>query len=114
MPRPTRDGRRPTTRNRHSKSLHLTTKKLPRPPHDLSSLGRGLYQRVADRLGVDPTYVSRVARSERRSKIIEDVMRREVRKIVERVTKQRVGLGNKPGGKAITKNVRTKTSAKRT
>ena len=65
-------------------------------------------------LGVDPSYVSRVARSERRSKVIEDAMRREVRKIVERVIKQRFGLGNMPGGKAVGKNVRTKTSVKRT
>ena len=92
----------------------MTTVTSRPPPGDLASLVRGLYRRVADRLGVDPSYVSRVARSERRSKVIEDAMRREVRKIVERVIKQRFGLGKMPGGKAVGKNVRTKTSVKRT
>jgi len=36
----------------------------------LPSLSRGLYKRVADKLGCDPSYVSRVARGERSSKAV--------------------------------------------
>lgn len=42
---------------------------------------RGLYSRVARRLGVDRSYVSRVARGERRSRRVEDALRAEVKRI---------------------------------
>jgi transcriptional regulator with XRE-family HTH domain len=48
----------------------------------LASLTRGLYKRVADKLGVDPSYVSRVARGERRSPKIEASLNREVSKLL--------------------------------
>jgi len=44
----------------------------------LASLTRGLYKRVADKLGVDPSYVSRVARGERKSPKIEASLNREI------------------------------------
>jgi hypothetical protein len=47
---------------------------------------RGLYKRVADNLGVDPSYVSRVARGERRSSRIEALLRREVSKLLKSAT----------------------------
>jgi hypothetical protein len=56
-----------------------------RARYDLASLFRGLYHRVARRLGVDPSYVSRVARRERRSKIIEKELRRELSKILKNI-----------------------------
>ena len=40
-----------------------------RPPH-LVSLFHGLYSRVAQRLGVHPSYVSRVARGDRESEAV--------------------------------------------
>jgi transcriptional regulator with XRE-family HTH domain len=43
---------------------------------------RGLYRRVADRLGVDPSYVSRVARGERKSPKIEASLNRDVSKLL--------------------------------
>jgi len=43
---------------------------------------RGLYRRVADRLGVDPSYVSRVARGERKSPKIEASLNREVSRLL--------------------------------
>ena len=43
---------------------------------------RGLYRRVADRLGVDPSYVSRVARGERKSPKIEATLNREISKLL--------------------------------
>jgi hypothetical protein len=45
------------------------------------SLYRGLYSRVARQLGVDRSYVSRVARGERRSKVVEAALRTEVKRI---------------------------------
>jgi transcriptional regulator with XRE-family HTH domain len=50
----------------------------PIPP---VSLFRGLYDRVAKRLGVDPSYVSRVARGERKSAAVENALAEEVRAI---------------------------------
>src|SRR6202045_2160800 len=45
------------------------------------SLFRGIYNRVAKRLGVDPSYVSRVARGERKSAVVEKALEEEVRVI---------------------------------
>ncbi len=42
---------------------------------------RGLYSRVARRLGVDRSYVSRVARGERRSQRVENALRAELKRI---------------------------------
>ena len=44
-------------------------------------LYRGLYSRVARKLGVDRSYVSRVARGERRSPDIEAALQAEVKRI---------------------------------
>ena len=44
----------------------------------LPSLCRGLYSRVAQKLGCDPAYVSRVARGERTSETISDALRAEI------------------------------------
>ena len=49
----------------------------------LASRMRGLYRRVADRLGVDPSYVSRVARGERKSPKIEASLNRDVSKLLK-------------------------------
>ena len=56
---------------------------------DLTSRLRGLYRRVANRLGVHPSYVSRIARGERRSKIVESALRREIRIALLRAGKLR-------------------------
>ena len=47
------------------------------------SLFRGIYNRVAKRLAVDPSYVSRVARGERKSAKVEKALAEEVRAIRE-------------------------------
>jgi hypothetical protein len=46
----------------------------------LPSLSRGIYKRVAQKVGCDPSYVSRVARGERVSKIISDTLLAEVQR----------------------------------
>jgi transcriptional regulator with XRE-family HTH domain len=50
---------------------------------------RGLYRRIADKLGVDPSYVSRVARGERRSPKIEEVLDREASRILTSISRPR-------------------------
>ena len=42
---------------------------------------RGLYARVARRVGVDRSYVSRVARGERSSKRVEQALQAELKRI---------------------------------
>jgi transcriptional regulator with XRE-family HTH domain len=49
---------------------------------------RGLYKRVADKLGVDPSYVSRVSRGERRSPKIEVLLKHEVSKLLKSASRR--------------------------
>ena len=46
------------------------------------TLLRGLYKRIAVRFKVDLSYVSRVARGERKSKVIEAALRKEMERIL--------------------------------
>jgi hypothetical protein len=52
-----------------------------RPPEDLSEQIRGIYGRVARRLGVDSLYVVQVARGERCSSLVEEALTRELVRI---------------------------------
>ena len=45
------------------------------------SLYRGIYSRVARQLGIDPSYVSRVARGEHQSAKVEAALLKEIRRI---------------------------------
>jgi len=62
-------------------------------PTNLASLIRGLYGRVARQLKVDPSYVSRVARGERQSDVIEASLERELKRIMSLVGSSRNGTG---------------------
>jgi transcriptional regulator with XRE-family HTH domain len=55
------------------------------------SLFRGIYNRVAKRLGVDPSYVSRVARGERKSAVVEKALAEEVRVIRDHLNNHQNG-----------------------
>ncbi len=59
--------------------------------YDLASLVRGLYGRVARELGLDPSYVSRVARGERRSETVEGALEREMKRIIRLMSSNRNG-----------------------
>jgi transcriptional regulator with XRE-family HTH domain len=59
---------------------------MNKPRLQLASLTRGLYKRVADMAGVDPSYVSRVARGERGSQEIEALLSHEVSKLMKSVS----------------------------
>lgn len=60
---------------------------MSKSPLQVASMMRGFYRRVADKLGVDPSYVSRVARGERRSLKIEVVLDREVSRILASISR---------------------------
>src|SRR5438445_11070585 len=47
----------------------------------LPSLFRGLYSRVAEKLGIEPSYVSRVARGDRNSEEISEALEAERRRV---------------------------------
>jgi len=72
------------------------------------SLFRGIYNRVAKRLGVDPSYVSRVARGERKSAAVETALAEEVRMIRDHLNQHEsnnnhgsaISPKRKPNGKA--------------
>jgi len=48
--------------------------------YSLPSLYRGMYNRIAVKIGCDPSYVSRVARGERSSEIIAKSLQAEIQK----------------------------------
>jgi hypothetical protein len=77
-------------------------------PTNLASLIRGLYGRVARQLKVDPSYVSRVARGERQSDVIEASLERELRRIMTLV-----GSNHNGAGRGHTKRSRSKGKKKR-
>ena len=64
------------------KAQHSTTVKLQKLSHYVQSLC-GIYSRIARRLGVDRTYVSRVARGERCSPEVEAALIRDFERNVE-------------------------------
>src|SRR5271169_2163263 len=61
------------------------------------SIFRGLYQRVAVKLGVDPSYVSRVARGERQSAAVLVALQAEMDVIRQHLNQQNAKF---PNGKA--------------
>src|SRR5271169_5844058 len=67
--------RRSSSGKRRHASSKVRTATFEQIPKDLASLVRGLYRRVARKLHVDASYVSRVARGERQSGMIEGTLR---------------------------------------
>jgi hypothetical protein len=64
------------------------------PPLHFASLFRGFYGRVARKLDLDPSYVSRVARGERQSETIETALAREMKRIMTLVGTNRNGANH--------------------
>jgi hypothetical protein len=67
------------------------------------ALYRGLYVRIASKLDVDPSYVSRVARGERQSKAIERALQNEIDQINKKLGRGHVSHAstNKAAGKRL-------------
>jgi len=60
---------------------------MSKPKPHLASVIRGLYHRVADKFGVDPSYVSRIARGQRRNPQIELFLNHEVQRILASISR---------------------------
>jgi hypothetical protein len=60
------------------------------------TLFRGLYGRVARRLGVDVSYVSRIARGERKSSVAEKALAREFNRAVSAMRNEVIRSSKKP------------------
>jgi transcriptional regulator with XRE-family HTH domain len=58
-----------------------------------------MYQRVARKLNLDPSYVSRIARGERRSESVDRALRLEIRRILQLIAKRK-RTGRKPDKKS--------------
>jgi hypothetical protein len=63
-------------------------------PKNLASVFRGVYSRVASRLNVDPSYVSRVARGERQSDAIESALERETTRLIQKLSHNGFGFNH--------------------
>jgi len=81
-------------------------------PYNLASLIRGLYGRVARQRKVDPSYVSRVARGERRSDEIEASLARELKRIMALVRTSHDGAGRAGHKRAAAKRKSKKKTTK--
>ena len=69
--------------------------------YNLPSLMRGLYSRVARKLKIDPSYVSRVARGERTSLAISQALHAELRRVSQMAARDGRFNGNgRTAGKA--------------
>ncbi len=76
----------------------------------MAALYRGIYSRVADRLGVDPSYVSRVARGERESEQVRIALDTELAQIARSFAKHN---GNGSGKKKLSGRPANGASARR-
>jgi hypothetical protein len=70
------------------KSSKVTMGTIRLVPPDLATLLKGLYGKVAQVLDVDPLYVSRVARGQCQSQMIEDALRRELEWIADAINEK--------------------------
>ena len=78
------------------------------PPLHFASLFRGFYGRVARKLDLDPSYVSRVARGERQSGTIEAALEREMSRILAVVGTNHNGANHNGAKKKLTAKKRNK------
>ena len=78
------------------------------PPLHFASLFRGFYGRVARKLDLDPSYVSRVARGERQSETIEAALEREMNRIMALVATNHNGANHNGAKKKQTTNKKSK------
>jgi len=58
------------------------------------TLFRGVYNRVARKLGVDPSYVSRVARGERKSVAVQEALDEEIGSIRDHLNNHHANNGD--------------------
>jgi hypothetical protein len=81
-------------------------------PSSLPSLFRGVYSRVARKLKIDPSYVSRVARGERNSEEIARALDIELRRISVLASRNGNADGHANGHGAVHNKRRKRSQAK--
>ena len=81
-------------------------------PSSLPSLFRGVYSRVARKLKIDPSYVSRVARGERRSDEISRALEAELARISYLANRSTNGRGNSNGHSRLTNGAKKRSARK--
>jgi hypothetical protein len=77
---------------------------LNRGTQSLHTLYRGLYVRIARKLGVDPSYVSRVARGDRRSSEVENALHQAQEEINQQLGRGSSETGSKRSASPIAAN----------
>lgn len=111
MPRiGTKNGNSPVRKRSSNPSPDMRTKRpvFEFAPENVAPQIRGLYRRVASQLGVDPSYVSRVARSERKSNAVANALERELEKIMKDIQKRARGPVRKTAQATRAKNASRK------
>jgi len=84
-----------------------STTNLDQSVQSPQSLYRGLYVRIARKLNVDPSYVSRVARGDRRSTEIENALRQALEKINGQLGHSSSALGSRISPDTSTTRLKT-------
>ena len=64
----------------------MKVRRIPESTEELAQLLKGVYEQVSRELGVEPYYVSRAARGELRSEIVEVELERELKRVLARVS----------------------------
>ena len=62
-----------------------SVKRVVGPAAKMVSLSRGFYARVAHKVGCDVSYVSRIARGERQSAVVETTLKKEFRLVIRQI-----------------------------
>ena len=88
------DDKRTVRKNGNGKSTkHKNGHDTPEMLFSLPSMFRGIYDRVARKVGCDPSYVSRVARGERNSDAVRNVLEAEISKAWTAIGRQQQMMG---------------------
>ncbi|HZQ68309.1 MAG TPA: hypothetical protein VFA68_07300 [Terriglobales bacterium] len=83
-------------KNSQTKGNQKNGHETPEMLFSLPSMFRGIYDRVARKVGCDPSYVSRVARGERNSDAVRSVLEAEISKAWALIGRQQQMMG-RPG-----------------
>ena len=78
------------------KAKQKNGQETPEMLFSLPSMFRGIYDRVARKVGCDPSYVSRVARGERNSDAVRNVLEAEISKAWTAIGRQ-TQMTSRPG-----------------
>lgn len=69
--------------------------------YSLPTLYRGIYNRVAEKIGCDPSYVSRVARGERTSDAVAQALEAEIRHTISLSSRHLNGRSGRDGASRL-------------